>query len=341
MRAVVAREGRLVVEEIAEPSPAAGQVLARPVHCGICGSDLHALQMQAASPADMPAQVYGHEFCAELLDYGPETDRRIPLGSLVCSVPIVVTPTGLESVGYSQVLPGGYSEQIVLQESRLLKVPAGLSAAHAALTEPLAVGVHAVERARLQRDDVPLVIGCGPVGLSVISGLKVAGIGPIVAADFSPARRRLAELAGADVVIDPASTSPYTSWAELTGEPMMPSVLWSGAEHPRTVVFECVGVPGMIDKIVEQVPVHTRVVVVGVCMVPDTFTPLNAILKEVSLTFVLAYTPAEFERSLHLIADGKVNVDPWITARVGLDEVARAFRDLGNPEQHCKILVTP
>lgn len=345
MRAVMARAGSLVVEDIAEPVPLAGQVLARSVHCGICGSDLHALQVQAAThaldPSAAPAQVYGHEFCAEILDYGPGTDRRIPIGSLVCSVPILDTPGGIESVGYSQTFPGGYSERIVLQEHRLVQVPAGLSAAHAALTEPLAVGVHAVAQANLQKGDVALVIGCGPVGLAVISGLKVAGIGPIVAADFSPARRRLAELAGADVVIDPAVDSPYTAWTDLAGEPAMPSVLWNGSKRPNTVVFECVGVPGMLGRIIDQVPVHTRLVVVGVCMAPDTFMPLTAILKELSLTFVLAYRPDEFERCLHLIADGKVNVEPWITAQVGLDGVAGAFRDLGSPDKHCKVLVNP
>ncbi|MEI7992212.1 MAG: zinc-binding dehydrogenase [Actinomycetota bacterium] len=345
MRAVMARAGSLSVEDIAQPVPLAGQVLARSVHCGICGSDLHALQVQAATaeadPTAAPAQVYGHEFCAEILDYGPGTDRRFPIGSLVCSVPILDTPGGIDSVGYSQTFPGGYSERIVLQEHRLLKVPAGLSAAQAALTEPLAVGVHAVAQANLQTGDVPLVIGCGPVGLAVISGLKVAGIGPIVAADFSPARRRLAELAGADVVIDPAVESPYTSWTGLAGDPAMPSVLWNGSKRPNTVVFECVGVPGMLAKIIEQVPVHTRLVVVGVCMAPDTFLPLSAILKELSMTFVLAYRPDEFERSLHLIADGKVNVEPWVTGHVGLDGVAGAFRDLASPDKHCKVLVSP
>jgi threonine dehydrogenase-like Zn-dependent dehydrogenase len=97
----------------------------------------------------------------------------------------------------------------------------------------------------------------------------------------------------------------------------------------------------MLAKIIEQVPVHTRLVVVGVCMAPDTFMPLGAILKELSMTFVLAYRPDEFERSLHLIADGKVDVQPWVTATVGLGGVAGAFAELGNPEKHCKVLVNP
>jgi len=342
VRAVVANGGKLSVQTLADPIPLEGHVLARTMHCGICGSDLHALQMQGADAETVPSCVMGHEFCAEILEYGPGTQKKFPVGSLVCSMPILInTPAGPQGIGYSPDFPGGYSERLVLQEQLLIKVPDGLSAAHAALTEPLAVGVHAVGQADLQHGDIPLVIGCGPVGLSVIAGLKVAGIGPIVAADFSPARRRLAELAGADVVIDPAQQSPYASWTELAGNPVPPSTFWFGPVQPRTVVFECVGVPGMLAQIIEQVPVHTRLVVVGVCMHPDTIVPLNAIMKEMSMKFVLAYRPDEFERCLHLIADGKVNVDPWITGHVGLDGVANAFVELGNPEKHCKVLVNP
>src|ERR1041384_7008244 len=93
----------------------------------------------------------------------------------------------------------------------MLEVPNGLPAEHAALTEPLAVGVHAVEKAGVRGNEVPLVIGCGPVGLAVIAALKLKGLHPIVAADYSPARRRLAEKLGADIVIDPAVIQPFKS----------------------------------------------------------------------------------------------------------------------------------
>ena len=99
-----------------------------------------------------------------------------------------------------------------LAERLLLEVPNGLPAAHAALTEPIAVGWHAVEKARLTSNDVPLVIGCGPVGLAVIASLKITGVHPIIAADFSPKRRTLAVEMGADIIVDPGEMSPYTSW---------------------------------------------------------------------------------------------------------------------------------
>ena len=102
-----------------------------------------------------------------------------------------------------------------LTEGLLLEVPNGLSTEYAALTEPLAVGYHAVQMARLDKDDVPLVIGCGPVGLAVIAALRLKDVRPVVAADFSLRRRQLAEAMGADVVIDPTSTRPTPAGKRL------------------------------------------------------------------------------------------------------------------------------
>src|SRR5258705_11616431 len=100
---------------------------------------------------------------------------------------------------------------MLLSEALLLEVPNGLAAEHAALTEPLAVGIHAVAKADVRGDEVPLVIGCGPVGLAVIAALKLKGLHPIVAADYSPVRRALAQRLGADIVGDPAPTQPYST----------------------------------------------------------------------------------------------------------------------------------
>src|SRR5262249_57259955 len=146
--------------------------------------------------------VMGHEFCAEIVDHGPGTTRALKAGARVCSRPTLMRGTGPQSIGYSNDNPGGYGEYMRLSEALLLEVPAGLATEHAAFTEPMAVGVHAVARARLERDDAPLVIGCGPVGLAVIAALRLAGVRPIVAADFSPPRRELAATLGADVAVD-------------------------------------------------------------------------------------------------------------------------------------------
>jgi len=359
MRAVVMRDRRLQLADVPVPAPGPGEVLVRTLACGICGSDLHALRhadrfVEAArragnpSPMDLARDVVmGHEFCAEIVEHGPGTTRALPAGTRVCSRPMLMRAEGVRTIGYSNDHPGGYGEFMRLSEALLLPVPNGLSTEHAALTEPMAVGLHAVEKARLAEDDAPLVIGCGPVGLAVIAALRLRGAGPIVAADFSPRRRELAARLGADVIVDPAQLTPWQSWREVAAvwrdpsrAPALPSWMPGPARRPA-VVFECVGVPGVLDEIMAAAPRYARVVVVGVCMEPDTIYPLLGISKELNLQFVLGYTADEFGATLHHIAEGAIAPAPLITGAVGLDGVAGAFEELASPERHAKILVEP
>jgi 2-desacetyl-2-hydroxyethyl bacteriochlorophyllide A dehydrogenase len=341
MRAVVARAGTVGAEEYDDPTPEGGQVLVAPIACGICGTDLHLVHSQAAMPDLFPPIVLGHEFVGEVLDYGPGTERQLAPGSIVTSIPYLDTPNGPELIGLSPTVTGGLAEHMVLQESRLLSVPAGVRPERAAMTEPLAVGAHAVGLADARDGDVALVIGCGPVGLSVIASWKAAGYGPVVASDFSSGRRRLAEQLGADVVIDPAETSPYHSWAELAGSTPPPSPLLEAPPQPSTLVFECVGAPGVLTAVIDSVPAHTRIVVVGVCIEQDTITPAVAVIKELSLRFAFAYRPDEFARALRWIHEETVDVGAFITATRRFEDAADAFVDLRTPEEHCKILLTP
>ncbi|MFC5745704.1 zinc-binding dehydrogenase [Actinomadura rugatobispora] len=342
MLAAFTAAGGVAAGEVPEPVPGEGQVLVAPLSAGICGSDLHLVDAVAGLGDDAPRIVLGHEFCAEILEAGPGTSGRFAPGTRVVSVPHVLSPSGPVDLGLSPVLPGGFAQRAVMQESFLLRVPDGLPDDHAALTEPLAVAVHAVRAARPGPEDAALVVGCGPIGLAVIAALKADGHGPVVAADFSPARRTLAERLGADIVLDPAESSPYDRWAELGVVERPPSpLLGEGVPPGNVIAFECVGAPGLIQQIIEGVPRHSRIVVVGVGVAPDTITPVSAILKEVSLTFVFAYRQQEFAHALGLLADGRVDGNPFVTGTVGLGGVAGAFADLRSPDEHVKIIVRP
>ena len=358
MRAAVMRNKRLVVTDLPRPDPGPGEVLVKTLACGICGSDLHALRhaeqfveasRRAGSVFTMDLTrdvVMGHEFCAEIVEHGPETTRALGAGVRVCSRPSLIRADGPRTVGYSNDTPGGYAEYMRLTEALLLPVPNGLGAGPAALTEPMAVGLHAVAKARLEPHDAPLVIGCGPVGLAVIAALRLHGARPIVAADFSARRRELAIALGADVVVDPAATTPWQSWREAavwrdrSRAPVLPPWVKGPALRPA-VVFECVGVPGVLDQVMAASPRGTRIIVVGVCMEADTIYPMLGISKELSLQFVLGYTPDEFAATLAHIAEGRIPVEPLITGRVGVEGVAGAFEALASPEHHAKILVEP
>jgi threonine dehydrogenase-like Zn-dependent dehydrogenase len=276
---------------------------------------------------DLARDVFmGHEFAAEVLDVGPDTDGPAP-GTLVTSVPIMVSATGIADLAYTNLLPAGYSERMLLSAPLLLTVPNGLDARRAALTEPMAVGLHAVNRSAIAPGEGAVVIGCGPVGIAVIAALRQRGVEPIVAADFSPMRRSLATAMGAHHVVDASSDDVFEAWAAQGG-------------GRQLVVFEAVGVPGVIDSVFRAAPSKSRVVVVGVCMGGDQVTPFWGITKELSVHFAFGYDLDEFSGSLRAIAEGVVDVAPMITGEVGLDGVAGAFEDLGQPDRHCKILVT-
>jgi threonine dehydrogenase-like Zn-dependent dehydrogenase len=340
MRAAVMRDFKIIVDTLPDPEPQQGEVLVRTLACGICGSDLHALKYaeqmamtgpEGGIPFPIDPQkdlVMGHEFCAEILEYGPETKPRLKPGTRVVSVPILPRGGGFLTVGYSNEVPGGYGELMVLAEPLLVPVPDRVTPQQAALTEPIGVGLHAVARAGLEAGDSALVLGCGPVGLAVIAALRLREVEPIVAADFSPLRRSLAESQGAHLVIDPAERSAFEAWSERA------------AARPL-VVFECVGVPGILQEIIREAPPQTRVVVAGVCMEEDRIQPLVAAPKELSFQFVFGYAPDEFVEALQAIADGRIEVDSMITGQVGLDGVAQAFGELGQPDRHAKILVEP
>jgi threonine dehydrogenase-like Zn-dependent dehydrogenase len=107
------------------------------------------------------------------------------------------------------------------------------------------------------------------------------------------------------------------------------------------VVFEAVGVPGVINDVFQRAPRGSRLIVAGVCMEPDTVLPFFGTAKEINVQFVLAYDPAEFAESLRAIAEGGIDVGPLITGEVGLDGVSAAFDELAKPDTQCKILVLP
>jgi threonine dehydrogenase-like Zn-dependent dehydrogenase len=340
----------MVVEEVPDLSPGPGQVLVETIACGICGSDLHTVDhahdmVAAAREAGVATfgfdpdreLVMGHELSVRVLDHGPGVEG-VELGAPMAAMPALTTSDGRLAVpGYDNTYPGGYCERMLLDPGALIPVPNGLDPTVAALTEPLAVGLHAVNQSGIRPGRPAVVIGAGPVGLAVVAALALAGAEPIVASDFSPTRRQLALTMGASVAIDPGGAADQREGVGIAVEALPADA--PGQEPP--VIFEAVGVPGMIDAVMSQAPAHSEIIVAGVCMQPDTFRPIMGIYKHVSLRFVLGWTPEEFVCSLRNLAEGRIPGEAMITDHIGLDEVPGAFRALADPDQHVKIMVRP
>jgi threonine dehydrogenase-like Zn-dependent dehydrogenase len=340
-----------VVADLPDPQPGPFQTLVKTLACGICGSDLHfvhhgrrlvELSAQGRPPGSASSRVLdpdqdivmGHEFVAEVLEHGPHAAANAPsVGTIVVSMPVMFesmppTADNASGVGYSNVFNGGYAELMRLSTPMLLPVPNGLPVDHAALTEPMAVGLHAVNKAQLAPGESVIVHGCGPVGLAVIAALKLAGDRTVVASDFSSARRALAAQLGATVVVDPARDDVWEVWQREAGS-------------TTVVQFEAIGVQGILNRVMQRAPRHSRIVVVGVCMEPDTITPIWGINKELNVQFVLGYSPQEFAETLGHLAEGRIDGSPLITGTVPLSGVSQAFTSLAHPDEHIKILVKP
>lgn len=337
------RGGRLVVDEIAEPRPGPGQVLVKTLACGICGSDLHYFHhvdgmMDMARSIGWPTlgfetnlkagPILGHEFVCEVVDYGPDTRRELEAGQKVCSMPFLLRPAGPILIGSSPEATGAYAEYMLLSEATCLPVDESVPDEAAALTEPLGIAVHAVNKANMRPQDVAVVVGCGPIGLATIAVLKARGWPHIIASDLSPKRRQLAQVMGATTVVNAAEASVIAATAEAApGAPL--------------VIYESTGAKGMLHRLIAEAPQNTHIVGVGIPAGEETFLPMVAIAKEIRLTFVIYYTAEEFAEALALVRGGAIDWRPLITGKVGLDGVTEAFAALADPEAHAKILIEP
>lgn len=342
MRAAVLRDGEVVVAELADLTPGPRQVLIEPLACGICGTDLH--MVHHAGELGDAARAAGGGF-AEHLDprrdfvMGHETSCRVlAVGDDVTgldddatyvAMPYLKTPNGVVTPGYDNDYPGGFAEQMLVSPSALVRIPNGLDPTIAALTEPIAVGVHAVNESSISRDRVAVVVGAGPVGLAIIAALTALGVETIIASDFAGTRRAAASTMGAHVVVDPAASDPIDAWRS------------AGNGQTPPVIFECVGVPGVLDAVMATAPSHSEIIIAGVCIPPDTFHPSYGVFKHLSLKFVLGWSIPEFVESLDHLAEGRVDGRLLITGEVGLDDVPTAFDELSSPGHHVKVMVRP
>jgi len=343
MRAAVMRGDRFAVETRPDPTPGPGEVVVKVKACGICGSDLHyfhhapdiiAMAAKLGAPTEEmhrtldAGPILGHEFVCEVVDFGPDTVRTIARGARVCSVPFVLKNGAPVLIGSNPETPGAYAEYMTLTEALLVPVAEDTPTEAAALTEPVGIAVHAVNKAKLAPGETAIVVGCGPIGLAVIAVLKARGVRAIIASDLSPKRRELAGAMGATTVVDSRAESVIAAAAAVVpGAP--------------TVIFENTGARGMLNQLVLEAPQNARILVTGIPPGEESFIPMLAITKEIAMQFVIYYTPEEFAEALHLIQSEAVDWRPLITGTVGLSGVTRAFKDLEDPERHAKILIDP
>jgi len=329
----------LAIEDRQRPTAAPGELVLKVSYCGICGSDIHGTE---DSPFVLPpGVVLGHEFSGEVVDSASpdwqpgdrvigvplrECEECRPLGE--CRDRLGILCGRGKIVGLAPDVPGGYAEFVKLGARHALRVPDGVDLREAALAEPLAVGAHAVRMAGAILGARVLILGAGPIGLGVLQFARVAGAGTVVVSEPDATRRQRATGLGASATLDPTTEHVGEAFACQAG-------------GPPDVIFECVGASGLIRQCMELVAVRGRVVVVGVYRHEDAIMPRVGIRKEAAVQFVLGYVPEDFRLVLDMLASGRIEAAPLITAVIGLDEVPEMFESLRRPNPHAKVLIDP
>jgi (R,R)-butanediol dehydrogenase/meso-butanediol dehydrogenase/diacetyl reductase len=216
------RQNEMQIIDAPEPTAGVGQVLLKVHDCGICGSDLHACQYGMGIP---PGAIMGHEFCGEVYGIGSGVSG-LKIGQRVVALPFAFCgecercKAGLEihchklqGLGLGQ-LPGAYAEFVTCPASSLFTLPDQVSSREGALVEPLSVGLHAINRSRLEPGMAVLVMGAGPIGLATLIWAKAKGA-RVVVSELAAGRGRLAHKLGADSVVNPMAQNPVGKIREL------------------------------------------------------------------------------------------------------------------------------
>ena len=333
----IAADRALVTVQREVADPAAGQVLLDVAFCGICGSDLHFRDVPELFPA---GTVPGHELSGRIAVLGPGVDGW-SVGDRVCVLPFAqcgecdlcrsgneqVCPRAVaEGVGLGTGRPGGYAEQVLVDERMLFALPDAVDDRAGTLVEPLAVAVRAVAKAAVTPADPVVVIGTGPVGLLTALVLRAEGYERFAVVSRNPARGRHAAALGVAVVaLDEA-----------------PAALRDALGADPAAAFECAGTPTAAQLAVDLVAPLGRVMLVGLSMAPLDLAAAPIVLKEVSLQGVLTYRRDEFARAIELLATGAIPADELITAVAPLDDAEAAFQGLTAPgNTDIKVLLAP
>jgi threonine dehydrogenase-like Zn-dependent dehydrogenase len=322
------RGGPITIESIADPTPGPGEVLIKVQRCGICGTDL---SMTKGEMWDYGPGQFGHEYAGEIVAMGAGV-AGLKLGAKVAVLPSSRCGHCVGCNGGNPILcdnsvsiMAGFSEYALLPAQNAVVLPDALSLADGALVEPLAISLYGVRQSQLAPGARVLVLGGGTVALYAIYWARRLGAGRIVAASRSDRRRDLCLAMGADAFV-------------TFGDGEIGEVI-EALGGPPYVVYECVGVPGMVAKSVMHAKKYGKVVSLGFCTQPDPIMPSLASYKCVTVQFLVGYTLEDFRHVADQFDAGHIDPKSIVTNEIGLAALPDMFATLRGPNDETKVHV--
>lgn len=313
--------------------PRAGQsdVIVKVKACGVCGSDLSYVKIGGIHRPPGGVTPIGHEAAGEVAAVGPAV-KDVRVGQRVIINPMN-TPSYIGSGGPE----GAFTEELLVREARLgdslLPIPDGLPYEIAALTEPLSVALHGVNRAAVRPGDKVVVFGCGPIGLGMVLWLVDRGITDVVALDLAPERLARATALGARAVINPATEDVRARLRELHGT----ARIFSREAVGTDAYIDAAGAPNILSDVVRMAKLHARLVVTAAYMKPVSLDLGAMLTTEMTITTAVGY-PTEMPEVIAALPRLHEKVRSLISHRFSFDRVLEAFGVAGTPAS-AKVMV--
>jgi L-iditol 2-dehydrogenase len=332
----------LEVTDLLRPTPGTDEILVQVAACGICGSDVHGYD--GSSGRRIPPIVMGHEAAGIVAAVGAgvtgfsDGDRVTFDSTISCGACHYCLRGEVNLCDHRQVLgvscadyrrDGAFAEYVTVPYRVAYPLPASLPFAEAAMLEALAVAVHAVSLSKLAPDDTALVLGAGMIGLLTLQALRAAGCSRVFIADVDASRLKLAEIVG-------ATTTLHASGADLVAEVLR---LTGGAGVD--VAVEAVGIDATVRTAVECVRKGGSVTLIG-NVSPQVSLPLQLVVTRQIRMQGSCGSAGEYPRAIELLAGGRVQVKPLISAIAPLQEGPQWFERLYAREPNLmKVVLTP
>jgi L-iditol 2-dehydrogenase len=310
-QSVMTHPGVIEFRDIPRPSAGPGEVLVHIQRIGVCGSDIHVYH--GLHPYTSYPVVQGHEVSGLIAEIGAGVSG-LDLGDLVTFMPQVTCGTcypcrhGMEHIcenlkvmGFQT--DGAGQEYFAVAAEKVLKMPAGISLDHAAMVEPVSVGVHAIRRAGGAAGKNILVLGAGTIGNLLAQSARAGGARKVMLCDISAYKLERARACGFDGLVNPREQ-------DLAG-----AVLDYLGPERADLIFECVGAEETITNAVHIARKGSTIIVVGV-FGKKPVVDLGLVQdRELTLSGTLMYQKPDFEQAVEWLAAGKLALDPLITAR--------------------------
>jgi threonine dehydrogenase-like Zn-dependent dehydrogenase len=311
------------------PSAGESDVVVDIKACGICGSDLSYIKIGGISPTGITP--IGHEAAGEITAVGSKVE------GLQVGQRVIINPMNTPSYIGSGGPEGAFSDAVLVADARLgdsiIPIPGDLPYAIAALTEPLSVALHGVNRAEVKAGDKVVVFGCGPIGLGMVVWLVDRGVTDVIAVDLADSRLERAMAAGAKAVINAKHEDLAERIFALHG-----SHKYFGRNVADTNAYiDAAGGPTILNDVFKIARYRSRMVITAAYMKPVEVNLGSMLTTEMTLTTAVGY-PDEMPEVVTALPRLQAKLEPLISHRFSFDKVLDGFKVAATPES-AKVMI--